>query len=134
MAKKAHHRAPGGFPPGARPGAGMPSPQQLARQMAEMQAEIDRQRAALAEVTFAGTAGGGMVRAVVRGTGELVSVSIDPSVLDPSDPEMVGDLVVAAVNVALREAQEAAAATMGLGPGGVDPGALGLVDLRGLLG
>jgi len=112
----------------------MPSPQQLARQMAEMQAEIERQRAALGEATFTGTAGGGMVRAVVRGTGELVSVSIDPSVLDPSDPEMVGDLVVAAANVALREAQEAAAATMGLDPAGLDPGALGLGDLRGLLG
>lgn len=134
MAKKGHHRPPGGFPSGARPGAGMPSPQQLARQMAEMQAEIDRQRAALAEATFTGTAGGGMVRAVVRGTGELVSVSIDPSVLDPSDAEMVGDLVVAAVNVALREAQEAAASSMGLGPGGLDPGTLGLGDLRGLLG
>jgi len=112
----------------------MPSPQQLARQMAEMQAQIDRQRAALAEATFTGTAGGGMVRAVVRGTGELVSVSIDPSVLDPSDAEMVGDLVVAAVNVALREAQEAAASSMEFGPGGLDPGTLGLGDLRGLLG
>jgi DNA-binding YbaB/EbfC family protein len=134
MAKKAHHRAPGGFPPGARPGAGMPSPQQLARQMAEMQARIDQQRAALAKATFTGTSGGGVVGAVVRGTGELVSVSLDPSVLDPSDPEMVGDLVVAAVNVALRRAQEAAASSVGLDLGGLDPGALGLGDLRGLLG
>ena len=112
----------------------MPSPQQLARQMADMRAKLDEQRSALAESTFTGTAGGGMVAAVVRGTGELESVRLDPSVLDPADPEMVGDLVVAAVNVALREAQEAAAATMGLGPAGLDPGALGLGDLRGLLG
>lgn len=134
MAKKGHYRGPGGFPPGARPGAGIPSPQQLARQMAEMQAEIDRQRAALAEATFTGTAGGGMVRAVVRGTGELVSVALDPSVLDPADPEMIGDLVVAAVNVAWREAQEAAASSVGLPAGGLDPGSLDLGDLRGLLG
>lgn len=134
MAKKGHYRAPGGFPPGARPGAGMPSPQQLARQVAEMQAEIDRQRAALAEATFTGTAGGGMVRAVVRGSGELVSVSLDPSVLDPADPEMAGDLVVAAVNVALRQAQEAAASSLGAGRGGRGPGALDPGELRGLLG
>jgi DNA-binding YbaB/EbfC family protein len=134
VAKKGYHRMPGGFPPGARPGAGVPSPQQLARQMAEMRTEIDRQRAALAEATFRGTAGGGMVTAVVRGTGELVSLSLDPSVLDPSDPEMVGDLVVAAVNVALREAQQAASSSVGFDLGGLDPGAMGLGDLRELLG
>lgn len=111
----------------------MPSPQQLARQMAEMRAKIDEQRAALAETTFTGTAGGGMVTAVVRGTGELESVRLDPSVLDPADPEMVGDLVVAAVNVALRQAQEAAASSVGLDLGPLDPGALGLGDLGELL-
>ncbi len=133
MAKKGHHRGPGGFPPGGRVGAGMPSPQQLARQVAGMRARMDEQRAALAEATFTGTAGGGMVTAVVSGTGELESVRLDPSVLDPPDPDMVGDLVVAAVNVALRQAQEAAASSMGLDLGGLDPGALGLGDLGELL-
>ena len=133
MAKKGHQRIPGGFPQGGRGGPGMPFPQQLARQMAEMRARIDEQRAALAESTFTGTAGGGMVTAVVRGTGELESVRIDPSVLDPADPEMVGDLVVAAVNVALRQAQEAAASSVGLDLGPLDPGALGLGDLGELL-
>src|SRR4030042_3662849 len=125
MAKKAHHRSPGGFPQGGRSGPGMPSPQQLARQMAEMRAKIDEQRTALAEATVTGTAGGGMVTAVVRGTGEMESVRFDPSVLDPADPEMVGDLVVAAVNVALRQAQAAAAPSVGLDLGPLDPGALG---------
>jgi len=111
----------------------MPSPQQLARQMAHMRAKIDEQRAALAEATFTGTSGGGMVTAVVRGTGELESVRLDPSVLDPADPEMAGDLVVAAVNVALRQAQEAAASSVGLDLGPLDPGALGLGDLGELL-
>lgn len=134
MAKKGHQRGSGGFPPGGRAGAGMPSPQQLARQIAGMRARIDQQRAALAEATFTGTAGGGMVTAIVRGTGELESVRLDPSVLDPSDPDMAGDLVVAAVNVALRQAQDAAAASMGPDLGGLDPGALGLGDLRELLG
>jgi len=133
MAKKGHYRIPGGLPQGGRGGPGMPSPQQLARQMAQMRAKIDEQRAALAEATFTGTAGGGMVTAVVRGTGELESVRLDPSVLDPADPEMVGDLVVAAVNVALRQAQEAAASSVGLDLGPLDPGALGLGDLGELL-
>jgi len=133
MAKKGYQRIPGGFPQGGRGGPGMPSPQQLARQMAEMRAKIDEQRAALAESTFTGTAGGGMVTAVVRGTGELESVRLDPSVLDPADPEMAGDLVVAAVNVALRQAQEAAASSVGIDLGPLDPGDLGLGDLGELL-
>lgn len=134
MAKKGHHRLPGGFPQGGRGGPGMPSPQQLARQVADMRAKIDQQRAALAEAVFTGTAGGGMVSAVVRGTGELESVRLDPSVLDPADPEMVGDLVVAAVNVALRRAQEAAASSVGLDLGALEPGALSLGDRRELPG
>jgi DNA-binding protein YbaB len=102
-----------------------------------MQAQLQERRAALAERTFTGTAGGGAVTAVLRGTGELESVSLDPAVLDPADPEMVGDLVVAAVNLALRQLQQEAAAGLGLEgiePEGFDPSALGLDDLRGLLG
>lgn len=133
MAKKPHRRVPGGFPAGGRSG-GMPSLETLARRAAEMQSQIEAQRAALAERTFTGTAGGGAVTAVVRGSGELESVRFDPGVLDPADPEMAGDLVVAAVNQALRQIQEAAAASMGLGPAGLGPGAAGLDELRGLLG
>jgi DNA-binding protein YbaB len=61
-------------------------------------------------------------------------VRFDPAALDPADPEMAGDLVVAAVNQALRQIQAAAATSIGLGPEGALPGALGLDDLRGLLG
>jgi DNA-binding protein YbaB len=67
----------------------MGSLQSLARRAADMQSQMQEQRAALAERTFSGTAGGGVVTAVVRGTGELESVRLDPAVLDPSDPEMV---------------------------------------------
>jgi nucleoid-associated protein EbfC len=132
MAKKPHHRVPGGYP-GGRMG-GMPSLESLARRAAEMQEQIEAERAALAERTFTGTAGGGAVTAVVRGNGELESVRFDPAVLDPGDPDMAGDLVVAAVNQALRQIQEAAAVSMGGGPGGALPGGMGLDDLRGLLG
>ena len=71
-------------------------------------------------------AGGGMVKAVVRGTGDLVSVEFDPSILDPDDPEMAGDLVVAAVNAALKMASDDAGQAMG--------GLAGGLDLGGLLG
>ena len=112
----------------------MPSLESLARRAAEMQSQIEAQRAALAERTFTGTAGGGAVTAVARGTGELESVRFDPAVLDPADPEMAGDLVVAAVNQAMRQIQEAASAVMGLGSEGAGAGGAGLDDLRGLLG
>jgi DNA-binding YbaB/EbfC family protein len=102
-----------------------------------MQAQLQERRAALAQRTFTGTAGGGAVTVVLRGSGELESVSLDPAVLDPADPEMVGDLVVAAVNLALRQLQEEAASGLGLEgfePEGFDASAIGLDDLRGLLG
>jgi DNA-binding YbaB/EbfC family protein len=103
------------------------------KQAAEMQTAVQESQAALADATFEGTAGGGVVRAVVSGSGDLLSVEIDPSVLDPDDPEMVGDLVVAAVAQAMEALRERAASSLGLGgPGGLDPGSLG--DLGGLLG
>jgi DNA-binding YbaB/EbfC family protein len=96
---------------------------QLMQQAMQMQAEMQRQREELLEQTFEGSAGGGVVTAVVRGDGTLDRVTIDPDVLD--DAEMLGDLVVAAVNAALGALNEAA--TEGLG-------ALGGMDLGGLLG
>lgn len=85
----------------------------MMQQAQEMQEAMAALQSELAGQTFEAAAGGGMVRAAVRGTGELVSVEIDPQVIDPQDPEMLGDLVVAAVNQALRAAQEAANARMG---------------------
>jgi DNA-binding YbaB/EbfC family protein len=73
--------------------------------------------------------GGGMVKAVVSGTGELRSVTIAAEVVDPDDVEMLQDLVVAAVSEALRSAQELQAEKMGALTGGLDLGSLG-----GLLG
>ena len=98
---------------------------QLMAQAQKMQEELQRAQSELAEKTYEGTAGGGVVKAVVRGSGELVSVELDPSVLDPDDPELVGDLVVAAVNQAFAAAADDASGAMG----GVDLGGLG-----GLLG
>jgi DNA-binding YbaB/EbfC family protein len=106
------------------------------QQAARMQAQMQERQAAMADETFEGTAGGGAVTAVVTGSGDLVSVDIDPMVLDPDDPEMVGDLVVAAVNQAIGTMRKAAAEGLGTGLdlGDLDLGRLGLGDLGGLLG
>ena len=78
----------------------------------------------MAAKRFTGTSGGGVVTATVTGSGELVAVDIDPSVLDPDDTEMVGDLVVAAVAQAKSAADDAAASTMGGLAGGLDIGGM----------
>ena len=80
----------------------------------------------LAKQSFSGSAGGGVVTATVLGSGKVVSVEVSPDVIDPSDPEMLGDLVTAAVNAALEEANKAASDQMG--------GMAGDMDLGGLLG
>ncbi len=102
-----------------------PNMQQLMKQAQKMQEQLLAAQEELAAKTFEGTAGGGMVKAVVTGSQELVSVEISPDVIDPEDPEMLGDLVVAAVNTAMRQIADAAGDSMG----GLDMGGLG-----GLLG
>jgi hypothetical protein len=102
---------------------------QMMRQVQKMQAEMAAAQEALANELVEATAGGGMVKATVTGTGELQSVSIAPEVVDPDDVEMLEDLVVAAVVEAMRLAQERAAERMGGLTAGLDLGGLG-----GLLG
>jgi DNA-binding YbaB/EbfC family protein len=97
---------------------------QLMAQAQAMQQQLQETQRLLAERAYEGSAGGGVVKAVVKGSGELVSVTFDPSVLDPDDPELVGDLVVAAVNTALRAAAEEAGSAMGGLTGGLDMGGL----------
>ena len=102
---------------------------QMMRQVQKMQADMAAAQDALANETVEASVGGGMVTAVVTGTGELQSVSISPEVVDPDDVEMLQDLVVAAVVEAMRMAQERAAERMGGLTAGLDLGGLG-----GLLG
>jgi nucleoid-associated protein EbfC len=102
---------------------------QMMRQMQKMQADMAAAQAELADATVEASAGGGMVTAVVTGAGQVRSVSISPEVVDADDVEMLEDLVVAAVNEALRAAQELQSARMGGITGGLDVGSLG-----GLLG
>ena len=85
----------------------------LQKKMAQMQEE-------LADKRVESSAGGGMVTAVVNGRQELLKIKIDPQVVDPDDIEMLEDLVVAAVNDALRKSQEMAAEEMGKLAGGLN--------------
>ena len=102
-----------------------PDMRQLMRQAQKMQEEMLAAQQELATKQFEGSAGGGVVKAVVSGAQELLSVEISPDVIDPEDPEMLQDLVVAAVNAAMRDVAAAANESMG----GMDMGGLG-----GLLG
>ena len=89
----------------------------LQRMAQQMQQEMARIEAELREARVDGSAGGGVVKATVTGKQELVSITIDPSAVDPSDVDMLQDLVVAAVNDALgasrRLAEEKMAAVTG---------------------
>lgn len=76
-------------------------------------------QAELSEQTFEGTSGGGMVKATVKGSNEVLSVEISPEVIDPDDAEMLGDLVVAAINAAMTESSKAAESSMGGLAGGL---------------
>jgi DNA-binding YbaB/EbfC family protein len=89
----------------------------LQRMAQQMQQEMARIEAELREAQVDGSSGGGVVKAVVSGKQELVSITIDPSAVDPSDVEMLQDLIVAAINDALgasrRLAEEKMAAVTG---------------------
>jgi len=91
----------------------------MMKQMQKMQADMGRIQEELAQQEIEATAGGGMVKAVVTGGQELKRVEINPEAVDPDDVELLQDMVVAAVNEALRQSQEAAAKKMGAVTGGL---------------
>jgi nucleoid-associated protein EbfC len=91
----------------------------LAKMAQQMQADMARVDQELASLTVEGSAGGGAVRAVATGKQELVSVTIDPGVVDPDDVEMLQDLVLAAVGDALAQARRAAEEKMARVTGGL---------------
>ena len=103
---------------------GMPDMQQILQQAQAMQQQLMSAQQELADSEVTGTAGGGLVSAVVTGGGELKSLTIDPKVVDPEDVETLADLVVAAVRDANTKAQGLAAQKMGPLAGGL--GGLGL--------
>ena len=95
---------------------GMANLQRMAQQM---QQEMGRVQGELEATQVDGSAGGGVVKAVVTGKQELVSVTIDPDAVDPADVDMLQDLIVAAVNDALRGSRELAEQKMAAVTGGL---------------
>lgn len=79
---------------------------QMLRQAQALQRKLARAQEEIAELEVTGSAGGGTVNAVANGTGDLLRIEIAPEAVDPDDVEMLQDLVVAAVNDALRSARE----------------------------
>jgi DNA-binding YbaB/EbfC family protein len=112
----------------------MPQPnmQRMLKQVQQMQQDMARAQQELEREEVQASAGGGMVTVKVSGALVVKEVRIDPAAIDPDDPEMLADLVLAATNEALRAAQELAATKMGGATGGLDLGALGLPGLPGL--
>jgi hypothetical protein len=96
-----------------------PDMRQLLKQAQQMQEQLAKTQADLAERRFEGSAGGGMVRAVVTGRPELVEIEISSDVVDPDDIEMLQDLVVAAVRQAMDEAVQTSSDELGGLSGGL---------------
>ena len=105
---------------------GMPDMQQLLAQAQQMQQQLVAAQNEMAQAEVTGSAGVGLVTATVKGTGEVVSVKIDPKVVDPDDVETLQDLVVGAIADASAKAQEIAAEKLGPLAGGLGGGIPGL--------
>jgi nucleoid-associated protein EbfC len=110
----------------------MPNVQQMMAQVQKMQKDMEVAQEELRNEVVEASAGGGMVTVKISGDLQLREVRIDPSAVDPEDAEILGDMVLAAVNEALRMAQELAESKMGGATGGLDLGNLGGLGLPGL--
>jgi len=107
-----------------------PNMQALLKQAQKMQQDMMAAQEQLKNESVEASAGGGMVHVVVSGDLVVKSIKIDPDAIDPEDPEMLADLVLAAVNEGMRSAQELAATKMGGVTGGLGGGGgLGLPGL-----
>ena len=100
----------------------------LMQQMGQMQEQMQKAQEELANETVEATAGGGMITVVANGAGEIKQIKIDPKAIDPNDPEMLEDMILAAVNEAVRSAHSLMESKLG----GLAGGALGGLGLPGL--
>lgn len=92
---------------------GMGNMGNMMKQMQKMQKKMQQAQEELMEMTFEGSAGGGMVKVTAKGTKEIIDVEINEEVVDPDDVEMLQDLIIAATNDALKKVDEKANETMG---------------------
>jgi len=97
----------------------MPDFMKILQQAQEMQGRFQKIQDELAQQTVTGSAGGGMVTAVVSGTGQIKKIKLEPGVVNPADVEMLEDLVVVAISDAQQKAQKLAQDEMGKLTGGM---------------
>jgi len=112
--------AKGGYRGGFGGGGGVNM--NMVRQAQKMQQDMMKMQSEVESKEFEATAGGGAVKAVVNGKKELLSLAIAPEAVDPQDVEMLSDMIVAAVNEALRKADSEMGSTMSKLTGGMNLG------------
>lgn len=105
--------ARGGFPGGA-------NMNNMMKQVKKMQEQMEKAQHDIEEKEFESTSGGGVVSATVNGKKEVIAIKIDPDVIDPEDGEMLEDLIIAAINDAMKKADEYSGETMGKLTGGLN--------------
>ncbi len=93
--------------------------QQMMKQAQKMQKKMEEAQKKLEDAEYQGASGGGMINVTISGKGELKKLKIDPSLIDPEDPEMLEDLIVAGFNNAKKEADEASGGAMSDAMGGL---------------
>ena len=106
-----------GMPGGMNQAAMMKQAQKMQQEMLRMQEELENK-------TYSATTGGGMVKASVNGKHEVLELSINPEAVDPDDVEMLQDMIIAAVNEAMRAAETDSANNMSRLTGGMNLGGL----------
>lgn len=94
--------------------------QEMMKQARKMQEQLAQAQESMKDVTIDASAGGGMVKATVNGDLELVSIQVDPDALDPEDVDLLQDMIVAAVNEAIRGVSEVASKQMSSITGGLN--------------
>lgn len=107
---------------GAMGGMGGMNMNAMIKKAQKMQEEMVKAQEELGNKEYTATSGGGAVTAVVKGSNQIVSLKLNPEVVDPDDIEMLEDLIVTAVNQALKTADEESAAIMRQATGGGMPG------------
>ena len=121
--------AKGGFPRGAggmNAGGMLRQQAQMQQKIMKMQQEMAKAQETVEQSSYTASVGGGAVKAVVSGKKELLELLIAPEAMDPEDAETLQDMVVSAVNEALRQAEEAMNSSMQKLTGGMNLGAFGL--------
>ena len=115
-----------GFTNGSMKMTGAQRQAEMQARIQQMQEQVNAAQEAVEAQEFTASVGGGVVEAKVNGKKEVLAVTIKPEAVDPEDVEMLQDLVVSAVNEALRQAGEAMDQSIEQATGGLDLGAFGL--------